>query len=91
MIFDSHAHYDDEAFDGDREELLTRMRENGVGYIVNVGASLQGAKESTQLAARFPHVYAAVGVHPDHVGDLDEEKMDWLKELGKLPKTVAVG
>lgn len=91
MIFDSHAHYDDEAFDGDREELLTRMRENGVGYIVNVGASLQGAKESTQLAARFPHVYAAVGVHPDHVGDLDEEKMDWLKELCKLPKTVAVG
>lgn len=91
MIFDSHAHYDDEAFDGDREELLTRMRENGVGYIVNVGASLQGAKESTQLAARFPHVYAAVGVHPDHVGDLDGEKMDWLKELCKLPKTVAVG
>ena len=91
MIFDSHAHYDDEAFDGDREDLLTRMRENGVGYIVNVGASLQGAKESTQLAARFPHVYAAVGVHPDHVGDLDEEKMDWLKELCKLPKTVAVG
>lgn len=91
MIFDSHAHYDDEAFAEDREALLSHMRESGVGYIVNVGASLRGAKESTELAARFPHVYAAVGVHPDHVGDLDEDKIRWLKELCGLPKTVAVG
>lgn len=91
MIFDSHAHYDDEAFAEDREALLSHMRESGVGYIVNVGASLHGAKESTELAARFPHVYAAVGVHPDHVGGLDEDKMRWLRELCRLPKTVAVG
>lgn len=91
MIFDSHAHYDDEAFDEDRETLLSHMRENGVGYIVNVGASLRGAKASTELAALYPHVYAAVGVHPDHAGDLDEEKMEWLAGLCREPKTVAVG
>lgn len=91
MIFDSHAHYDDEAFDEDREELLLHMRENGVGYIVNVGASLKGAKDSVILSERFPGVYAAVGVHPDHAGELDEKKLLWLEELCRKPKTVAVG
>lgn len=91
MIFDSHAHYDDEAFEEDREELLAHMRENGVGYIVNVGASLQGAKDSVSLSKRYPCVYAAVGVHPDHAGDLDEAKLLCLEELCRSPKTVAVG
>ena len=75
MIFDSHAHYDDEAFDKDRDCLLSTLEEQGVGCIVNVGASFQGAKDSVELSMRYPHVYAAVGVHPDHVGELDEVKM----------------
>lgn len=91
MIFDSHTHFDDDAFDEDRDELLSHMRENGIGYIVNVGASLQGAKDSVELSRRYPWVYAAVGVHPDHAGDLNEEKMLWLEELCGQPKTVAVG
>lgn len=91
MIFDSHAHFDDDAFDEDRDELLSHMREHGVGYIVNVGASLRGVKDSVALSERYPYVYAAVGVHPDHAGDLDEEKMLWLEELCRKPKTVAVG
>lgn len=91
MIFDSHAHYDDEAFDKDRDRLLSTMEEQGVGCIVNVGASFQGAKDSAELSMRYPHVYAAVGVHPDHVGELDEGKMQQLKEMCTMEKTVAVG
>lgn len=91
MIFDSHAHYDDAAFETDREKLLTDMRREGVGYIVNVGASLQGAADSVALAERFPDVYAAVGVHPDHAAELDEQKLAWLEALCRRPKTVAVG
>lgn len=91
MIFDSHAHYDDEAFDKDRDCLLSTLEEQGVGCIVNVGARFRGAKDSVELSMRYPHVYAAVGVHPDHVGELDEVKMQHLREMCTMEKTVAVG
>ena len=91
MIFDTHAHYDDEAFDEDREELLASMPQNGVRYIVNVGASLRGVKATSDLMNRYEHIYGALGVHPDEVGALNEEKFQWLKELLKQEKAVAVG
>ncbi len=91
MIFDTHAHYDDEAFEEDREELLAQMEPAGIGGIVNVGASLQGVRASRELAERHPFVWAAVGVHPDEVGSLNEEALHWLYELCRKPKTVAVG
>lgn len=91
MIFDTHAHYDDEAFDMDREELLGRMEQEGIAGIVNVGASLHGVEESQKLAEAYPFIYAAVGVHPDEVGSLDEQKLLWMYELCRRPKTVAVG
>lgn len=91
MIFDSHAHYDDEKFDEDRDELLAGMTEAGVGGIINVGASPDGVRESQRLAEQYPFVYAAVGIHPDYVGWLDEEKLQWLRGLCRNPKTVAVG
>ena len=91
MIFDSHAHYDDEQFDDDREELLGSMTSLGVGTIVNVGASLRGCERVLELARRYPFVYAAVGVHPDHVGDLNEETFAVLKGWCQDEKVVAVG
>ena len=91
MIFDTHAHYDDEQFDEDREQLLESMADNGVGTIVNVGASLRGCKASVELAKKYPFIYAAVGVHPDHVGDLNEETFQWLKSQLENEKVVAVG
>ncbi|MCD7955406.1 MAG: TatD family hydrolase [Lachnospiraceae bacterium] len=91
MIFDTHAHYDDEAFDDDREELLSQMAAAGVGAIVNMGASLEGVEASQRLAARYPFIYAAVGVHPDEVGSLDEEKLHGFYELCRNRKTVAIG
>ena len=79
MIFDTHAHYDDEAFDDDREQLLGSMQENGVGRIVNVGASLRGVQATYELMQTYDFIYGALGVHPDEVGELNEEKMQWLK------------
>ena len=91
MIFDTHAHYDDEAFDDDREQLLGSMQENGVGRIVNVGASLRGVQATYELMQTYDFIYGALGVHPDEVGELNEEKMQWLKDLLSHKKAVAVG
>lgn len=91
MIFDTHAHYDDEAFDEDRDEVLTSLREWGVGTVVNVGASMEGSRRSVSLSEQYEFVYSAVGVHPDEVGELREEDMEWMREQLQKPKVVAVG
>lgn len=91
MIFESHAHYDDEAFDSDRSELLSQCQNQGIEYIVNVSASLKSVQTTLELAERYPFIYAAVGIHPDEVGELNEENFAWLKEQCRHPKAVAVG
>lgn len=91
MIFDTHAHYDDEAFDEDRDQLLGSLRENNIGYVVNVGSSLRGARESVALSSRYGFLYAAVGIHPDEVGCMNDEVMEELRSLCFLEKTVAIG
>ena len=91
MIFESHAHYDDEAFDSDRSELLSQCQNQGIEYIVNVSASLGSVKSTLALAEEYPFIYAAVGTHPDEVGELNEENFAWLKEQCRHPKAVAVG
>ncbi len=91
MIFDTHAHYDDDQFDQDRDELLNSMQENGVAAIVNVGASLRGCRDAMALAKEYPFIYAAVGVHPDHAGELNEETFAELEEWCQEEKVVAVG
>lgn len=91
MIFESHAHYDDEAFDQDREELLQNMQNNGIEYVLNIGASIASTKETIALTKRYPFVYGAVGVHPSEVAELDEESFQWLKAQCGADKIVAVG
>lgn len=91
MIFETHAHYEDEKFDSDREELLASMQAHGIGKIVNVGSSLETVKKSMDLAEKYDFIYAAVGVHPSEIACLDEEGFAWLKEQAKHPKTVAIG
>ena len=91
MIFDSHAHYDLEQFDEDRDELLSSMGDHQVGAIVNVGANWNSVTETVALAEKYPHVYAAVGIHPDEVGILDEERFAFLREQCQRDKVVAVG
>lgn len=91
MIFDTHAHYDDEAFENDREILLSGMREANVEYIVNVGASMASSERSVALAEKYPFIYAAVGVHPDEAGELNEENFARLKAWTSHEKVKAVG
>ena len=91
MIFDTHAHYDDEAFDQDRDALLSGMKDAGVEYIVNVGAGMASSKRSIQLAETYDFIYAAVGVHPDEVGELNEENFGALREWSMHPKVKAIG
>ena len=91
MIFDSHAHYDDEAFGEDREELLKIMTKEGIGRIVNVGASLSSTKTSIELAKKYDFIYAAAGVHPSDTAELNEENYRELCALMDSEKVVAVG
>ena len=91
VIFDSHAHYDSEAFDGDREEFLSSLPDKNVGCVVNVGADLKGCGDSVALASRYPYFYAGVGIHPECCGTLPD---DWLAQVEKMaacPKVVAIG
>lgn len=91
MIFETHAHYDDEKFDGDREELIAELREAGIGHVINVGASIESTKTTLELVKKHDFMYAAVGVHPSDVDGLNEKTFAWLAEQTRLDKTVAVG
>lgn len=91
MIFESHAHYDDTAFDADREEILNQCREQGIETIINVSASLDSVKSTLALAEKYPFIYGAVGIHPDETGELSEEAFAWLRGQCRHPKAAAVG
>ena len=91
LIFDTHAHYDDEAFDADREALLSSMPENGVGLIVDPGCDLDTSRRAVEIAEQYPHVYAAVGWHPENCAPYTRESLDTLRAWAKNPKVVAIG
>ena len=91
MIFDTHAHYDDRQFEEDRAELLSSMQEQGVGMIVDAGSDIASWDKIGQLTEQYPFIYGAIGVHPDEVGELDEEKMQRMEKLLSGEKMVAVG
>lgn len=90
-IFDTHAHYDDEAFDEDREQLLGELKKAGIAKVVNVAASLSSCKTSRGLAEKHDFIYCALGVHPSETAELTEESFGWLKEQCQYEKCVAVG
>ena len=92
MIFETPAHYDDEKFDPDRVELLSHLlRENNIGKIVNVGATFKGCKESIALAEKYDDVYAAIGIHPEEIDEINDEVIEWLRQNSSNPKVVAIG
>lgn len=91
MIFDTHAHYDDEDFDKDRNELLNQMQASGIGRIVNIGASMKTSAITVDLTRQYDFVYGAVGVHPNEVGAMQNSDLEQLKEWSALEKIVAIG
>ena len=90
-IFDTHAHYDDEAFDEDREMLLESLPRNGIARVVNVASGLESCRTTRALAERYDSIYCALGVHPNETGELTEESFDRLREQCRYEKCVAVG
>lgn len=91
MIFDTHAHYDDEAFSEDLEEVFRINKEAGVVRVVNVAASMRSCVTTLELSKKYRHVYAAVGVHPSETGELAEEDMQLLTDYCDADKVVALG
>ncbi|MEG6585223.1 TatD family hydrolase [Dendrosporobacter sp. 1207_IL3150] len=91
MLFDSHAHIDDERFDADRDEVIARALENGVTGIINIGACMASSERSIKLTERYDCVYAAVGNHPHDAKDVQDGDYDKLSEWLGMPKVVALG
>ncbi|HAJ65304.1 MAG TPA: hydrolase TatD [Clostridiales bacterium] len=91
MIFDTHAHYDDKAFDEDREELLSSMPLKGVGLILDPGCDVISSKTALALAERYPFVYAAVGIHPEELGDDPHGALEEIRQLAAHEKCRAIG
>ena len=91
MLFDTHAHYDDDWFDEDRDALLASLPEKGVGLIVNPGITVETSRQAIEMAEKYPHMYAAVGIHPENCHDFVPSHIDALRVLAKHPKVVAIG
>lgn len=91
MLFDTHAHFDDERFDEDRYETIEKVHESGVEYIVNAASDMDSSETGIALAERYDFIYAAVGVHPHNAEEMDEAKIEKIKKLAQHRKVVAIG
>ena len=91
MIFDSHAHYDDEAFNEDREKVIMGLNDKGVIGVLNCGASLEGARMSVQLSNKYDFIYSAVGIHPEYANIVNDKVICELRDLTHQPKVRAIG
>lgn len=91
MIFDSHAHYEDKAFDDDRDDILKNLPEMGVCNVINVGTDVINSRKSVELAEKYPYVFSAVGIHPQCVSKVSSDDFDKLFEMAKNKNVVAIG
>jgi len=91
MLIDTHCHLDFPEFNADRDEVIKRARDNGIGYIVNIGASIEGSKISLQLAEKYDLIYAAVGVHPHEADKAGADIQAQVEKLARNDKVVAIG
>jgi len=90
-IFDTHAHYDSGRFDSDRDELLAALPLSGVELVLDPGCDVDSSRAAAALAARYPHVYAAAGIHPEDCADAGDAELDAIRALCSEEKVVAVG
>ena len=90
-IFDTHAHYDDERFDGDRDAVLAALPEAGVELVLDPGCDLPSSRAAAALAERYGHVYAAAGIHPENCAGFQDADLAALRQLLAQPKVAAIG
>ena len=91
MLFDTHAHLDDRAFDCDRDSLISGLPEKGIDLVMNPGCSLESSKNAVALAKKYPFLYAAVGSHPDAADEVDEQVLEEYRLLCREEKVKAIG
>ncbi len=91
LIFDSHAHYDDTAFDADRDTLLAALPSQNVGTVINAATEPDSARACLRMAQAYPYMYAAVGIHPEAVGRATDDWLTTVAQLARAPKAVAIG
>ena len=91
MFIDTHAHYDSERYNDDRDKLLKALPQDGVDLIINIGCDLKTSKQSVKLAEAYAHVYSSVGAHPHYVKSLTEDCLQELIKLAKRKKVVGFG
>ena len=91
MLFDTHAHMDDRAFDEDRDLLLQGLADKGVCLVMNPGCSLESSENAVRLAERYPFVYAAVGSHPDAADEVNDQVLERYRALARHEKVKAIG
>ena len=91
MLFDTHAHYDAQQFDADRDAVLSGLPGRGVSLVVNPGCDIPTSRTAVSLAEKYPFLYAAVGYHPENCGPYREEELCELRVLAQNPKVVAIG
>ena len=91
MYFDTHAHYEDEKFNENRDTLIEEMHSNGVDYIINIGSDMATSKKSIDLAKQYDFIYAAVGVHPTEVEEMTKNDIETLRKYADYEKVVAIG
>lgn len=91
MIFDTHAHYDDEKFDEDRDELLKSLADAGVGTVVDAASTIDSCHQIIELIDKYPFLYGTLGIHPSECKDMTEDDLDWIRQQLNNPKIVAIG
>ena len=91
MLFDTHAHYYDQAFDGDRDAVLAALPESGVGLVLCPACDLESCRAAIQLAEAYPYVYAAVGIHPEDALGLPPDWLQQVEAMSRHPKVKAIG
>ena len=91
MLFDTHAHLDDSAFDADRAALLAALPGAGLSFVMNPGCSLASSRAAVALAEQYPYVYAAVGSHPDAADEVNDETIQAYRALAAHPRVLAIG
>lgn len=91
MIFDSHAHYDDKAFDDDRDIILSSLKDNNIGYVANIGADMESTAKAVELSEKYPFIYAVAGIHPSSAEECTQDNLRKLEEISLNKKVVAIG
>lgn len=90
-MIDSHVHLDDEAFNGDREDIIKSLGENGIELVINNSSDLPSSERSVELANKYENIYAVIGVHPHEARTYDDEVEKRLIELSRDKKVLAIG